>query len=50
MSHAPNAKQLKVNMDRIYHDWDKALSENDAQQLLKLYAPDAVVESLSSST
>jgi hypothetical protein len=22
----------------IYHDWDKALSENDAQGLLKLYA------------
>jgi hypothetical protein len=24
-------------MDRIYHDWDNALSENDTQSLLKLW-------------
>jgi hypothetical protein len=32
-------------MDRIYQDWDKALSENDAEGLLKLYAQDALIES-----
>jgi SnoaL-like protein len=40
---SPN--QRKAHMDRIYHDWDKALSENDAEALLKLYAKDAVIES-----
>jgi len=32
-------------MERIYRDWDKALSENDAESLLQLYANDAVIES-----
>lgn len=38
-------QQLKQNMERIYHDWDKALSENDAEVLLSLYARDGVIES-----
>jgi len=32
-------------MDRIYHEWDKALADNDAEALLALYAPDAILES-----
>jgi ketosteroid isomerase-like protein len=31
--------------ERIYHDWDKALSSDDVDALLALYAPDAVLES-----
>jgi ketosteroid isomerase-like protein len=31
--------------ERIYHDWDKALSDNDVEALLALYAPDVVFES-----
>lgn len=31
--------------ERIYYEWDKALSRNDANALLELYAPDAVIES-----
>ena len=30
---------------RIYHDWDKALSNNDVDALLALYAPDVHFES-----
>lgn len=45
MSGAASNEQLKKHMDRIYHDWDKALSENDAENLLKLYAKDGVIES-----
>lgn len=45
MTQAPSAEQLKKNMERIYHDWDKALSDNDAEALLKLYAKDAAIES-----
>ncbi len=37
--------ESKSHMDRIYHEWDKALSQNDAEALLRLYAPDAVIES-----
>jgi len=33
------------DVERIYHEWDKALSENDVDALLKLYAPDATLES-----
>ena len=36
--------QLKA-VERIYHDWDKALSENDVQRLLAIYASDATTES-----
>src|SRR5437867_12655881 len=32
-------------MERIYYQWDKALSRNDANALLEVYAPDAVIES-----
>jgi hypothetical protein len=36
MTNGVDAQHLKASMDRIYHDWDKALSENDTQSLLKL--------------
>jgi hypothetical protein len=45
MTQALSPEQRKANMDRIYRDWDKALSENDAESLLKLYAKDATIES-----
>jgi hypothetical protein len=45
MNRAPSVEQRKANMERIYHDWDKALSENDAEGLLKLYAKDGAIES-----
>ncbi|HZQ25806.1 MAG TPA: nuclear transport factor 2 family protein [Terriglobales bacterium] len=45
MSVGPSTEKLKANMERIYHDWDKALSENDAEALLQLYASDGVIES-----
>ncbi len=32
-------------IDRIYHEWDAALSENDVEKLLALYHPDAIIES-----
>lgn len=31
--------------ERIYHEWDKALSEDDVDALLALYDPDVVFES-----
>src|SRR5437763_528257 len=31
--------------ERIYHDWDKALADNDVEGLLALYAPDVHFES-----
>jgi hypothetical protein len=37
-------ERLKA-VERIYHDWDKALSENDVERLLAIYAPDATIES-----
>ena len=33
------------NVERVYHDWDEALSRNDVEGLLALYADDAVLES-----
>ena len=45
MTRTVNADQPRQNMERIYHDWDKALSEKDADALLALYAKDAVIES-----
>jgi hypothetical protein len=45
VTQAVNTERLRRNMERIYHDWDKALSENDAEALLQLYAKDAVIES-----
>ena len=32
-------------IERIYFEWDKALSSNDAEALSELYADDAVIES-----
>ena len=32
-------------VERIYFEWDKALSQNDANALTNLYAEDAVIES-----
>ena len=31
--------------DRIYHEWDDALSRNDVEALMRLYHPDATIES-----
>lgn len=31
--------------EKIYFEWDKALSQNDAAALLELYATDGVIES-----
>ena len=45
MTEALNVDHLRQNMERIYRDWDKALSEKDAEGLLQLYAKDAVIES-----
>jgi hypothetical protein len=42
---ASDGEQRKANMERIYYEWDKALSENDAEALLKLYAKDGAIES-----
>jgi ketosteroid isomerase-like protein len=33
------------DVERIYREWDEALSKNDTAALLALYAPDAVLES-----
>jgi ketosteroid isomerase-like protein len=32
-------------VERVYFAWDDALSRNDAEALLALYAPDAILES-----
>jgi hypothetical protein len=40
-----SAEQRRRNMEPIYHDWDRALSENDAEALLQQYAKDAAIES-----
>ena len=45
MAGARAEEQRKANMDRIYHQWNKALSQNDADELLKLHAEDAIIES-----
>lgn len=50
MTQTLSAEQRKANMIRIYHDWDEALSENDAEARLKLYAKDAAIESPSYPT
>jgi hypothetical protein len=44
-SNTIGAKSPKEMIERIYHDWDKALSDNDPNALLALYAPDATLES-----
>ena len=38
-------QQFASPVERVYYEWDKALSENDAKALLELYAPDGVIES-----
>jgi ketosteroid isomerase-like protein len=44
--HALNADRApNPDIERIYVEWDKALSRNDAEAILALYAPDAVLES-----
>jgi hypothetical protein len=40
-----NNESFQHAAERIYHDWDKALSNDDLEGLLALYAPDAVLES-----
>jgi hypothetical protein len=42
-AHKP--QRFATPVERIYYEWDKALSENDAHALLELYAPDAAIES-----
>lgn len=49
LTHAP-ARRLHVDhreeiIERVYHDWDEALSHGDVEGLLALYASDAVLES-----
>jgi hypothetical protein len=39
------AKTYASPVEQIYFEWNKALSRNDANGLLALYAPDAVIES-----
>ena len=38
-------KSYKDQAEHIYYEWDKALSENDVDALVDLYAEDAVIES-----
>ena len=37
-------KQIAI-ADRIYHEWNTALANNDVEALVALYHPDAVIES-----
>ncbi len=45
MSQSLNPERSNEKLERIYLEWDKALSNNDAAALLALYAEDAVIES-----
>jgi hypothetical protein len=40
-----NKERFQQAAERIYHDWDDALSNDDVEGLLALYAPNAVLES-----
>jgi SnoaL-like domain len=42
---AQNAGQSNPDIERIYHEWDSALSRNDVGGILALYAPDAELQS-----
>lgn len=42
---AANSQTSNADIERIYHDWDEALSKNDAAALAKLYAQDVEFES-----
>ena len=37
--------QLKEDAKRIYHEWDRALANNDIDALVSLYTPNATIES-----
>ena len=39
------ATNSRNDIERIYHEWNDALSRKDMEALLALYAPDAVLES-----
>jgi hypothetical protein len=39
------ANAAHPDIERIYHEWNEALSKNDPEALLSLYAPDATLES-----
>ena len=41
----PNTANFSTQVERIYRDWDTALSNNDMPSLLALYAPNAELES-----
>jgi hypothetical protein len=41
----PDANTAPEAIERIYHDWDEALSRNDPEGLLALYARDGSLES-----
>ncbi|MGH9898601.1 MAG: nuclear transport factor 2 family protein [Pyrinomonadaceae bacterium] len=38
-------KDVAIAVERIYHEWDKAWSNDDLDAMIALYAPDAVLES-----
>ena len=38
-------KEGRTDIERVYHEWDAALSKNDMTALLSLYAPSAELES-----
>jgi ketosteroid isomerase-like protein len=40
-----NSESFQESAARIYREWDKALSNDDVEALLALYAPDAILES-----
>jgi ketosteroid isomerase-like protein len=42
---ATASRASNPEIERIYRDWDEALSKNDPAALLKLYAPNATLES-----
>ncbi len=41
----PDNENFERAAERIYRDWDKALSDDGVEALLALYAPDVVFES-----
>jgi hypothetical protein len=41
----PVQEREAQDIERIWRDWDAALSKNDPAALLALYAPDAILES-----
>jgi hypothetical protein len=45
MADSHDTETLRQYMERIYRDWDKALSEDDTEGILKLYALDGAIES-----